>query len=247
MASQPKRLNQLIAIEKTRKGELEKLVTGIYHWFQRQGAFDGFTKRYEPLVEGGQQYAPERANVQHTVPNLLQTIRESMTNLLDLTASKDATNGVSRAPIVVNGTTLIENVPGTTLLSLDKQLTDLRTIVGKLPVLDAAIEWHWDEASSLYRSAEQWTLRQEKHKEPLVLYPHTDKHPAQVKEIEVTKNVGTWYTVKFSGAVPVSERDKVLARIDELRVAVKIAEEEANLVSTVETPIGDKIFEWILR
>lgn len=247
MTAQPKRLNQVIAIEKTRKGELEKLVTGVYHWFQRQGPFDGFTKRYEPDVEDGPTFPPEQAKVQMTVPKLLDELRLAMVNLMDLTASKDATNGIARATLVVDGVTVLEDVPGVTLLFLDKQLNDLRTIISKLPTLDAAIVWRLDTDNDLYRSDEQWAIRQEKRRAPLVLYPATDKHPAQVKEIETTENVGKWYTVKFSGAIPTREKNTLLSRIDALRVSVKVALEEANQAATVEKEIGQRVFEFVLN
>lgn len=241
----PKRLNQLIAIEKTRKSELEATFTKIYHWFQRSGPFDGFTKRYEPDIEGGASYPSEATNVQISVPVLKEQLEEALNNLFDLVASKDATNGVARADVVVDGETILHDVPGTTLIFLDKQLTDLRTVFSKMPVLDAALEWNWDSQNGLWRTDEQWSVRQEKTREPLVLYPATDKHPAQVKEIEVVRNVGKWYTKKFSGAIPLSERSRLLARVDELRVAVKLALEEANLVTTVELPVGKRIFDFL--
>lgn len=244
--TQPKRLNQLIAIEKTRKTEAENSFTKIYHLLQRSGAFDGFTKRFEREVEDYPQLPPERANVVAAVPDLLKQVREGLTNLFDLVASKDATNGTARASVVVNGQTILEDVPGTTLIFLDKQLTDLRTVIAKVPTLDAALTWAWDPDNGVYRSDETWTFRQEKTREPLVLYPATDKHPAQVKEIEVTKNVGKWFTVKFSGAIPATQRTEVLNRIDLLRTAVKEALEEANLASTVSVEIGDKVFSFIL-
>jgi hypothetical protein len=241
---QPKRLNQLLAIQKTRTADAEDEFTQIYHLLKRQGAFEGFSKRFDSSVEG-LTLPSEKTNVVAAVPNLMKQVRATLTNLFDLVATRDSTNGVARANVVVNGQTILENVPSTTLIFLDKQMTDLWTVLSKMPTLDAALTWTWDADNGVYRSDEQWTFRQEKHREFPVVYPATDKHPAQVKEVDVTVNVGKWYTTKFSGAISATDKARVLERIDVLRVAVKEALEEANLVSTVEYEMGDKVFDYI--
>jgi len=41
----------------------------------------------------------------------------------------------------------VGHVPATYLLFLEKQLTDLHTLVSKLPVLDASETWVFDQAA----------------------------------------------------------------------------------------------------
>jgi hypothetical protein len=54
------------------------------------------------------------------------------------------------ADVVVDGVVLATAVPVTHLLFLDKQLSDMRTFIAKLPVLDPAKEWQYDPNKGMY-------------------------------------------------------------------------------------------------
>jgi len=64
--------------------------------------------------------------------------------------------------VLVNGKILLEQVPVTYLLFLEKQLTDLKTLVGKVPTLDEAEEWSFDESTGVYKSQAVRTTRTQK-------------------------------------------------------------------------------------
>ncbi len=56
----------------------------------------------------------------------------------------------------------------------------------------------------------------------------TDKHAAQVEVYFEDMPVGTWTTVKYSGALPATRRQTLLERLQAVRDAVKYAREDAN-------------------
>ncbi len=58
--------------------------------------------------------------------------------------------------------------------------------------------------------------------------------------------VGTWRNVKYSGALPRTEVQDMLERLDKLSAAVKVAREKANSVEVPKlAPYGEKILGFI--
>ncbi len=144
--------------------------------------------------------------------------------LFDVTATKDWTNCKARADVVVDGQTLLAQVPATYLLFLEKQLVDVHTFVRKLPVLGASEAWSFDP------SADCWA---------------TEQHPAQVEVYYEDVIVGYWRTVKFSGALPAQRVNELLARVEKLQEAVKYAREEANNIEADEQRVGERVFGYL--
>ena len=131
--------------------------------------------------------------------------------------------------MVVDGRTIVSQVPVSYLLFLEKQLTDIHTFVAKLPVLDPSVNWTFNDAAGYYAAdAVQKPTPTNKVPRNHVLAEATEKHPAQVQVYYEDVTVGTWTTVKFSGALPATEVRAILDRVTKLREAVKMAREEAN-------------------
>ncbi len=63
----------------------------------------------------------------------------------------------------------------------------------------------------------------------------------------VARTVGTWTTIKFSGAIPASERNQLLERVRKLSDAVKAAREEANSIEAEKKKTGGTILDYIFR
>jgi hypothetical protein len=80
----------------------------------------------------------------------------------------------------------------TTLLFLEKQLNDLASLIGKMPTLDPAETWHFDEGQDAWASAVLETHRTKKVPQAFIKAPATDKHPAQVEVILTDEVVGYW-------------------------------------------------------
>ena len=169
-----------------------------------------------------------------------------MTELIDTVAMKDHANCHAKADVVVNGQTLLADVPATHLLFLEKQLVDFHTALEAMPVLDAAYDWKKDEATSLYKSNPVKTTQMAKVEEPIVLYDATTEHPAQTQILTKDTPVGTWTIVMHSGAVAVSRKKELTKRAEVLLKAVKYAREEANSVDAPKKEHGEAIFSFLL-
>jgi len=240
------KLNQIIAVEKGVKSNVTRDVTDSYHQLQKAALLTGISRTYTPRDDEGDKLPAEYTKVQLDAMDVVRQSAERLTELFDVTATKDATNQVAVADVVVDGKTLLSKVPVTYLLFLEKQLTDFHTLIKKLPVLDGSEDWHRDEAQGCYATEPVQTTRTKKIPRNHVKAEATEKHPAQVEVYHEDVIVGTWRTVKLSGAVPASTVAALLARIDKLQAAVKFAREEANETTAVEKKVGEAIFQYLL-
>lgn len=240
------RLNQIIAVEKSIKQKATEMLTALYKGVQHAALFEGFVKKYRPLQEGGEQYPPETKRVQLKATEVVRDALAALHELFDVTLVKDTGNTVAKADVVVDGVTLMKDVPASYLLFLEKQLTDLHTLVSKMPLLDNAEEWEFDKNAEVWKAAPTTTVRTKKIQKPLVLYPATDKHPAQTQLITEDETVGHWDMVKFSGAMSLPEGRAMVLRIERLKQAVKFAREQAN-----EAPVQEvntqALFDWLMK
>jgi hypothetical protein len=153
--------------------------------------------------------------------------------------------GEAKADVTVDGQTLLRDVPVMYLLFLEKQLTDLHTFVKKLPVLDNAETWTFDESADTWRTEPVRTIRTKKVPRNHVKAEATDKHPAQVEVYYEDIAVGYWTTVKFSGALPARRVNELLERVEKLQRAVKFAREEANGAEVTDRHVGDVVFRYL--
>jgi predicted nucleic acid-binding protein len=241
------KLNQIIAIEKGIKSRTHSEFSDLYKAAQRAELFNGFSKTYQTKDEDGETLPPENKRVQYTTDDVLRSTQRTLSELFNVTARKDFTNCVAKATVTLNETILVKDAPVSYLLFLEKQLTDLRTFISALPVLDAAEKWTKDTNSGLYKTDVVQTHRSKKIAKPIVLYPATDKHPAQTQIVTEDVLAGYWNQVKQSGAMPLPEKQELLERLETLLHAIKQAREEANGSDEVETPpIGEAVFNYLL-
>lgn len=239
------KLNQVIAIEKGAKNRLYSAITELHKNAQKPDLYYGFSKTYESKEEGGEQFPPEQKKVILRSDDVLSETKKLFTEFLDITATKDFANMDAKADVAVGGNALMKDVPVPYLLFLEKQLTDLRTFVDKMPVLDESDDWRKDEATGLFKTETTKTHRTAKVQEPIVLYDATEKHPAQTQLITKDVIVGYWNQVKQSGAVTRDAKKKMLEKIEEVLSAVKSAREEANSVEAPEKKVGASILDYI--
>ena len=243
------KLNQVIAIEKGVKSRAHAEISELYKTVQKPALFNGFTKDFRAKSEGEEgsveTLPSERQRVQETVSDVLRRLERAKAELFDVTAQKDFGNTTASANVTVDGKLLIENAPVPFLLFLEKELTDLRTFILALPTLDVAEDWQRDVNSGLFRSGETVRQSTKKVQKPLVLYPATDKHPAQTQLITEDVTTGFWHTVKQSGAIPAPEKAALAERVDKLLAAVKTAREEANAAEAPKVEVGGAIFGYL--
>lgn len=241
------RLNQIIAVEKGVKSKSLADLTEAHHTLQKTAPLAGIARTYQPKDEEGEQLPPESTKVQVKGEDVLRQVATTLTRLLDVTATKDWTNCVARADVVVDGQTLVRDVPVSYLLFLEKQLVDLHTFVKKLPILDAAESWVHDDSTDSWRTEPVRTIRTKKVPRNHVKAEATEKHPAQVEVYYEDVAVGYWTTVKFSGALPAKRINDILDRVLKLQSAVKFAREEANNAEALDQRVGEAVFGYLFE
>jgi hypothetical protein len=239
------RLNQIIAVEKGIKSRSLQELTEAHHALQKPALLAGIARTYRPKDEEGEQLPPESTKVQIKADDIIRQTVEVLTKLFDATAAKDWTNCKAKADIVVDGQTLLSQVPATYLLFLEKQLVDLHTFVKKLPVLDASETWTFDPSADAWATEPVQTVKTKKLPRNHVKAEATDKHPAQVEVYYEDVIIGHWRTIRFSGALPAQRVNELLDRVERLQQAVKFAREEANNIEAEEPRVGERIFRYL--
>jgi hypothetical protein len=228
MTTAPTLLNQILAIEKGVKATAARVLTDAYQQLQKPAPLTGILRSYRPRDDEGERLPEERTEVKVRVGEELAKVR-------------------AKSDIVVDGQTLLTDVPVTTMLTLEKQLQDLRTFVAKLPILDIGERWTWDDDAKAYVTAPRETTRTKKVMRNHVLAEATDKHPAQVQVYQEDVIVGYWRTLVYSGAVPGAQRAAMLDRVDRLLAAVRSAREAANTVEVSDAACGQAIMGYLWR
>lgn len=242
----PQRLSQVIAVEKQVKGTAHSDLTTLHRVTQTPGLWAGMSRSYRARQDGDVVLPGETQVVQVRSDEVFDGLRKTLTKLFDVVATKDKGNTEAKADVVVDGVAILSDVPVETLLFLEKQLVDVHTFLAKLPILDPAEEWNWDEASATYRTPIVETTRTQKVPRNHVKAEATDKHPAQVEVYNEDVVVGFWDTRKFSGALPATRVRELVERVSKLQEAVKYARAEANTETAEQVEIGDKVFDYLL-
>jgi hypothetical protein len=239
------KLNQVIAIEKGTKSRSLQELTEAHHTLQKPALLAGISRTYRPKDEEGEQFPAESTRVQLKAEEIIRKTSESLTKLFDVVATKDWANCQAKADIVIEGQTLLSQVPATYLLFLEKQLVDLQTFIKKLPVLDASESWTFDPSADSWATEPLQTVKTKKIPRNHVKAEATEKHPAQVEVYYEDVVVGNWRTIKFSGALPTKRLNELLDRVEKLQEAVKFAREEANNLEVTEPKVGAKVLQYL--
>lgn len=240
------KLNQIVAVVNGKKTEAQKALTEVHRKCGQAELFNGINRTYKPLNDDGETFPDENKEVQYSTEQALLDCKEILTGLFDVVATQDYANGSAVADITVDGKIILQNVPVTYLLFLEKQLVDVNTFVSKLPVLDPAETWDKDQNKDVFVSKSYETNKTKKTLQHKVLYEATKEHPANVEKWTEDVVVGRYATKKFSGAMPARERKLMLEKVRKLQDAVKFARETANSLEIQQIKIGDNIFNYLL-
>lgn len=205
----------------------------------------GLRGRYVASDEDGEHYPDEVSQVKNSIPKIFEMVMGLAGTYVDVAAARDYSNTSAFADVIVGDQVLLSKVPVTFLLTLDSMLTDLSTWVEGLPTLDSGEVWTWDPQDMVYKGREVTTQKVVNEKTPLVLYPATEKHPAQVQVMDRPRVVGHWTRVKFSGGIPVAEKRGIQERVELLQRAVRQAREEANMAEAAQPNVSGPILDYI--
>lgn len=240
------KLNQIVALVAGKKTRLEKEYGELNKTLQKHDLFNGQSRTYRPTDDKDTERLPSEVKpVIKDVRDIIGAAKTILVDIYDAVATQESGNCITNVNVVVDGINVVENVPSTVLLYLSKQLDDLGTFVGNIPVLDASEQWTFDQASGQYVTVPVETHRTKKVQKPIVLYDATEKHPAQTQLLSEDVIAGFWTTVKRSTAMPAPDKKAILERINKLSDAVKVALEEANSIVVSNKNIGDQILKYV--
>jgi hypothetical protein len=239
------KLNQLIAILQSVKANAAKGKTEVYQLAQKSSLFQGLSRTYQSREEDGFVYPPESQKLTLKATELVEKFVQASTEFLDLAATQDYANTEAKASVVVDGQTILTDVPVSYLLFLEKQLQDVKTFVLSLPVLSIDKDWQRDPNRGCYVTIPKETVKTKKITDFVVAYEATEHHPAQIKE--VTKDVveGVWSLVEFSGALPQDRVNALTVRVEKLQKAVLQAREEANSRDVQQRQVAGAVFGYL--
>lgn len=244
-AEAPTKLHQIIAVEKGTKSRVYAYLSEVYKAFQKPALFNGHARTYTRKNEDGEDFPPENVRVQMVASVILKEIAKQMAEYLDLVAAKDWANCTAKADVVVAGRVLVKDAPASYLLFLEKQLSDLKDELSKIPELDPSQEWAKDPNSDLFKADPKQTTKTAKEPKVITKAEATKEHPAQTELIYLDRAVGTWTHVAHSGALPTPRKRELQERLTKLIKAVKYARQQANEQEAPEKKVGDTIFDYL--
>lgn len=249
------KLHQVIAIERGVASESESELAKVRKVIAVGGEQDPLTgseRTYEPVAEDGEQFPPTSRRVQVTVPDLLEVAKNALARLFDVKYTREYANTFARADIVVDGETLLTDVPAGYLLFLETQVAALVSgLIDKLPQLNPAVEWSDDPAlpRGVRRAAPRKTHRAERVRQVHVLSPNQviDGKPfaGNFQPYETEKIIGYWTEVRTSGQLPAREVQEMHRRGMKLLEAVRFAREQANTTDVEDKHAGEVMLGYV--
>lgn len=239
------KLNQIVAVVQGKKSETKKALTEVFRKLSADNLFNGLSRVYTPLDDEGEQLPNEGQNIQYDVSTALKDVENVLSDMLNVVATQDVNNCKTLVDVKVDDKVVIEKVPVTYLMFLEKQIQDLETFVTALPVLDANVKWEWDHNKGHFVSEESKSVKTKKVLQHKVLYEATENHPAQIETWNEDVNIGTWTNTKFSGACPLPVKKKYIEKVRKLKDAIKFAREEANSMEVEKKEVSKGIFEYL--
>lgn len=255
------KLHQILAIEKGAKKAYEASLRSTRNALaghddysisnrhlnkSRGDPFTGHTRTYEPVDAEGGQLPEESRTVRTIVKALLFTFLTKWTNYITAVTRRDEANATARGDITIDGQVLKRGVLTTTLLKIEKDCdSQIQAVFDTLPTLDAGQTWKYDENFGLYVSEPVKNNRTVNEQVPVVLYPPTEKHPAQTQLVNKAIHKGTFTTINYSGKYPVDEKNKQIERLTKLKIACSVAREGANDAKAPESDLGQRIYDFL--
>ncbi len=245
------KLHEVVAVRKGVKSRTYGELTELFKKAQRAELYAGMSREFKPKDDDGETFPDEDKQVQLLAEDVLKKVRKIRAEYFDIEATQDFGNLEARADVKVDGKVILEALPVTLLIFLEKELNDLRTFVDAMPTLDESKTWNADPNSRLHRSETGITHKTKKVQRPIVLYDAVikDDHaiPAQTQLITEDVVTGHWHTTYLSGALPAPRKDALLERLEALRDAVKRARSRANDLEVERKELGAAVLGWLFR
>lgn len=239
------KLHEVLAVEPNVKAKSDAMIKeGINTFKGKQGHFEGQIREYTPKMDDGDMFPNESSPLVTTVMDKINYVFKSWIARVDVVATKEETNRGATTIITIGGKDF--EVGATTLLALEKDLKDIRTLLNSVLTLDPNFEWEYDADNMRYKTFPVRTFKQKKVEVPLIIVAATKEHPAQAKTVVTDEIIGEWTTEHTSGRIPASEKADILERLDEMDKVVKKGRQRANMAEVKYMEIGRTIQDFVL-
>ncbi len=244
------KLHELLAVKDSLRKQAAATMADLSNTFEKKRThFSEKVVTFKSLKEGVEDKVESQLGLQTTVKKELVWIGEKIAKAMNIAHQVDEANTSAKADVILeDGTTLLQAVPATTLLELEKRVEEIHVLVSAIPTLDPAQGFQPDSTrgTGIYRARDVEKPRTEKTFEFIIMVPPTDKFPAQVKELNPDKVVGHTVTQEWSSLLTVAEKGDTLDRVENLARAVKKARSRANDSAVDEVSnIGDAIWSYV--
>ena len=141
MASDTMKLHEVVAVRKGVKSRTYSELTELFKRAQRDEFYNGLSREFTPLDDDGETFPPESKQVQLVADDVLKKVQKLRTQFLDIEATQEWGNLEARGDVEIDGQVILQDVPATMLIFLEKELNDLHGFVSAMPVLDEARTW----------------------------------------------------------------------------------------------------------
>lgn len=247
------KIHELIPVEADKITVAKSLVDEAVTTFSKKtDHFQGHTRKVTMYDEERQaENLVDRKELVDTVDSKLDHVWTALREAIDVSLTKENsnTNPKARADVIIDGKTVLKDIPTTGLLALEKRLSALKDLYQSIPTLDPAFAWVPDASAAIPGSMKTKHAQESQKTEKVpgfqVMYEATDKHPAQVREYTMDKNVAKVEIERQSGMVSPATKAQWLGRITALATAVKEARQRANMADVVELKVADDIRDFI--
>lgn len=249
------KLHELLAVrDSTRKQEAAKRADLSNTFDKKKNHFAERRVTFKPDAEDAEEKVEEQLGLQTTVAKELEWIGEAITSAINVSYEIDVANTTAKADVIMpDDTVLMHDVPSATLLELEKRLTEIQQLVAAIPTLDPSKGFEPDSqrGAGVFKARDVEKPRTEKRFSYQVMVQPTDKHPAQVKELNLDTKIGMVLTQEWSGLITVAAKGDMLDRVENLTRAVKKARSRANDMEVRDKKdkqdIGSAIWEYITK
>lgn len=245
-------LHEVLAVENELKNIAKKITEeGINTFSKKPDHFLGFhktLKMFNDARSNEEAAAGQHRELVTTVNDKLLYVAGHIIKALDATAQKESTNQLAKADVVINGKTVLKDVPATLLLTLEKEIKVIRDIYKAIPTLQPGIEWKLDTEAGegVYRTVRpEARAKTEKVFHFNEISPPTKEHKAQIREWNDDRPVGNYETTQVCSMISPGRKSVLLGRIEDLFQAVRKARSRANKQEIIDAHIGEKIFGYI--
>lgn len=244
------KLHQLLAVLDDRKRTAMEILNETSNTFRnKKDHFEGVQRVYSKKFEDGEDYQTERKSIITTVAQRLAYTIKHWKTYTDVRIQIEETNtsNTAKAEVVINDISFGE-FGATTLLAMEKNLTQFIEVLRHTPTLDPSIEWELNsDINNQYISKfPEEQKRTSKKAKPIILYDATKEHPAQVQMATYDEVIGSWEITRQSGKITSGEKALMLGRAEELLIATKKARTKANECGVVPVK-SDKFFNYITK